>query len=129
MQIEAAGGQVQPRKESGSVLKIEAGAGGALAADFLGQRGNPSLLDLYAGGIAWGIVSPFLFLLLLHLSHPACQSAWPCLERQIRKAPSWYLLSFMQREDVQGTWAWPMRQMVWPRQWIWRVRLGGRRRM
>lgn len=52
MQIEAAGGQVQPRKESGSVLKIEAGAGGALAADFLGQRGNPSLLDLYAGGIA-----------------------------------------------------------------------------
>lgn len=62
MAIEAAGGQVQPRKESSSVLKIEAGAGSALAADLLGHRGNTSLLDLYAGGDSFGFLPSRSFL-------------------------------------------------------------------
>ena len=51
MQVEAAGGQVQPRMESSSsVIKLEPGSSqGALTADILAQRGN-SLLDLYASG-------------------------------------------------------------------------------
>jgi hypothetical protein len=51
MQVEAAGGQVQPRIESSSsVIKLEPGSSqGALTADILAQRGN-SLLDLYASG-------------------------------------------------------------------------------
>lgn len=51
MQVEAAGGQVQPRMESSSsVIKLEPGSSqGGLTADILAQRGN-SLLDLYASG-------------------------------------------------------------------------------
>ena len=60
MQVEAAGGQVQPRMESSSsAVKLEPSGGGALTADILAQRGNASLLDLYASGQEGAAHAPF----------------------------------------------------------------------